>query len=485
MKYLTIVLCLCLQVSMFSQEQIASEALLEEFQILKSAYLNLYPGLYRYQDEEAVLAHFDALEKTLQRDLSLQEAYLEYSKFLAKLQDGHVYANFWNQSNLIDSILFSKPDKIPFTFQLVNDRMIILKDGSEGEKLESGLEVIQINGVGVSSIIDSMLLVVKGDGSNRGQRMFEMQLSGFGKYEAFDIYFPMFFPPKDGIYTIDVRNFKTGNTQSIEVKSLTRTSRVKNIDARYGVQAKSNDDLWKFELLDAQTAYLKMGSFVTWKMDLDWKAFLKDAFAKIKAQNIENLIIDIRGNGGGTTAVYHKVISYLTKEKVSTSPVQALMRYDRVPDDLRPYLSTWSKAFYDRSGKVKDLGNGFYERKGDVEKVIRPASNSFSGEVFLLVDASNSSATFMMSEMIQRYKLATLVGQMTGGNKRGITGGEIFFLTLPHSGIEMDIPLIAGFPLEEVADEGIKPDVEVIRMVEDVVEGRDVELEVIMKLLNQ
>lgn len=56
---------------------------------------------------------------------------------------------------------------------------------------------------------------------------------------------------------------------------------------------------------------------------------------------------------------------------------------------------------------------------------------------------------------------------------KGITGGQMFFLTLPNSKIEMDIPLIATVPLTQQPDEGIMPDVYVRPNVEDVARGVD------------
>ena len=48
-----------------------------------------------------------------------------------------------------------------------------------------------------------------------------------------------------------------------------------------------------------------------------------------------------------------------------------------------------------------------------------------------------------------------LVGQPTGGNQRGITGGAFFFLRLPNSKIEVDVPLIGQYPATEQPDGGL------------------------------
>ena len=61
--------------------------------------------------------------------------------------------------------------------------------------------------------------------------------------------------------------------------------------------------------------------------------------------------------------------------------------------------------------------------------------------------------------MMQREKLATIIGETTGGNRRGINGGCFYFFRLPETGLEVDLPLIGTFPLTRQPDAGIVPDI--------------------------
>lgn len=97
----------------------------------------------------------------------------------------------------------------------------------------------------------------------------------------------------------------------------------------------------------------------------------------------------------------------------------------------------------------------------------------------------NSSATFEFAYQVQRLKLGTLVGRPTGGNLRGINGGAFFFLTLPNSKIEVDVPLIAQFFPQKRPDRGVQPDVVVAPTLASVVEGRDIELAKVFDLIGR
>lgn len=115
--------------------------------------------------------------------------------------------------------------------------------------------------------------------------------------------------------------------------------------------------------------------------------------------------------------------------------------------------------------------------------MITPAGHRYRGQLILLVDAANSSATFQFAHIIQSHHLGTLVGQTTGGSQRGINGGAFFFLRLPHSGIEMDVPLIGTFPPASAADSGITPDIVVKRTVADIRDAKDPELSAALALV--
>jgi acetyl esterase/lipase len=103
--------------------------------------------------------------------------------------------------------------------------------------------------------------------------------------------------------------------------------------------------------------------------------------------------------------------------------------------------------------------------------------------VWVLVGGVNSSATFEFASAVQRHRLGTLVGQPTGGNQRGITGGAFFFMRLPHSGIEVDVPLIGQFPVTQtpLPDAGLTPDVLVPTTAADIAADRDPELAEVLR----
>jgi Peptidase family S41 len=487
--YITIAVTLLFSVtgnpqSIQSAKTLTSTELNKDFEVLKGVLLNYHPGLYRFQDSSTVANLFNNLEQQLKSDLSLSEAYLLFSKFTASLKCGHTFCSFYNQSGSTKDSLFNKKDKVPFTFFLFDKKMFVEKNVSDNEELKQGTEVLEINNVPVAIIIDTLIQYVKGDGNNNLKRLNDLNLSGLGKFEAFDIFYPLLFPPINNSYSLKVKQTDKTSILTINVYPVSRTERFSLIESKYGKQPSSLDDLWDFKILDNETGYLKIGTFVTNKLTIDWKKFLSNAFDELAENNIQNLIMDIRGNEGGDDEVNLVLGKKLAKRQIEFPAFKELLRYENVSDEFRPYLNTWDKSFYNRSGQLIKLENGFYTwRKDRGNSIIKQNSRAFQGNTYLLVDAANSSATFFLTAGLQQNKIATIVGSETGGNLKGTNGGQLFFLSLPNSKIEIDIPLIGYYPLTEQPDKGINPDIEIVLTSSDIFSGKDKVLDKTLELI--
>lgn len=489
--YITIVLLLLLSITGKTQsvqrsKTLTSTELLKDFEVLKGVLLNYHPGLYRFQDSSTVEKLFTILEQQLNRNLSVSEAYLLFSRFTASLKCGHTFCSFYNQSGSTKDSLFNKKDKVPFTFFLFDKKIFVEKNVSDNEELKQGTEVLEINDVPVTFIVDTLIQYVKGDGNNNRKRLNDLNLSGLGKFEAFDIFYPLLFPLINNSYSLKIKQSDKSNISIINVNPVSRTERFGLIESKYGKQPSTLDDLWSFKILNNETGYLKVGTFVTSRLTIDWKKFLNNAFDELAEKNIQNLIIDIRGNEGGDDEVNFVIGKKLAKKQIEFPAFKELLRYENVSDEFRPYLNTWDKSFYNRSGQLIKLENGFYTwRKDKGNSIIKQNSKAFQGNTYLLVDAANSSATFFLTAGLQQNKIATIVGSETGGNLKGTNGGQLFFLWLPNSKIEIDIPLIGYYPLTEQPDKGINPDVEIPLNISDILSNKDRVLEMTLELIKK
>jgi len=211
---------------------------------------------------------------------------------------------------------------------------------------------------------------------------------------------------------------------------------------------------------------------------MDWKKFHSNAFKEFDKAKATKLIIDIRGNERGADEVLAALQKYLLKENCITTNYVMRVRYSIVPSDLKPYLFTWDESVFDFSGRVtKNADNSFsFLSANEKAATYKGSKKAFKSKIYLLVNASNSSATFYMDKLFKECAIGQLAGETTGGSKKGINGWNIFFLKLPHSRIEVDIPIFGQFNDNE-PDEGIRPDIFLPRTIDDLKSEMDGQLE--------
>jgi hypothetical protein len=467
-----------------------------DFVIFKRAYQELHPGLYRYNTPEQMEANFRELEQQLSHDQTLPEAYLAFAAFLNKIKCGHCYPNFYNQPKAIVQELFKNQDRVPFYFRWLDRRMIITRNFSNDARLVPGTEVLALNGVPAKTVLAKLMTVSRADGNNDDKRISNLEVQGANQYEAFDIYYPCFYPVKDRTFSLLVRS-PQGIQQTLPVTALTYEQRIApyktEIDA-----LKSDQPLWEFRSLDTKTAYLRMPTWAVYDSKWDWKGFIDRSFAEMAQKQTKNLIIDLRGNEGGADVGNVLISKFIKQDLRSPQQLQRWVRYQKVPEDLKPYLDTWDFSFLDWGKSVGEFKDGFArmtkfddDAEGDV---IKATAQPFTGKTYVLIDASNSSATFQFAKAVKENKLATLVGQPTGGSQRGINGGAFFFLKLPNSKIETDIPLVGAYPTGvhpsitapvkmSQPDAGMTPDTIIRPRIEDIAQGIDTELTTLQKRL--
>ena len=491
MRHKLLALCLAASTQAHAAAPLPPAALQADLAILQSALEQLHPGLYRYSTKPAMDARFAALRADFAHPQSLQQAFLSLSLFAAGIKCGHTYLNFLNQPAATAAALFDSEPALPVYFRWLGTRMVVTRDFTAQHLLPPGSEILTINATPVATILHTLLPIARADGSNDAKRVAYLGVDGHEKYEAFDVYFPMFFPWHGATLALRARQPGQATVRALNVAPLSHAQRLQARATTPPAGAKP-EPLFTARSLPDGTAYFSMPTWALYDSAWQWRPWLSARLDEAAQRHAPALVLDLRGNEGGDD-VGAAILPHLTTRPIAGTPYARLVRYQHIPPELNPFLSTWDSSFRDWGAQAVPLAQpwrtappvSYFALRDQPAQAtaILPAATPFRGRVFVLIDGSNSSATFQFAKAVQANHLGTLVGEPTGGNQRGINGGAFFFLRLPNSGLELDLPLIGTFPATPQPDAGLLPDVAVVPSVDDIAAGRDVDLAVVARLV--
>lgn len=153
---------------------------------------------------------------------------------------------------------------------------------------------------------------------------------------------------------------------------------------------------------------------------------LKTMFTEIKQKNIQNVAVDLRGNGGGSSMVGNEFIKYLPVDNY----------YDG------PYDWRWGFCEFHSSPKIS---NKQYK------------SLLFGGNVYILTDYDSFSAAKDFAMLIQDNRLGKVVGEPSANAVNGY--GEVTYFYLPNTGLYVQISTKKWYRIDSTnTDEYVMPD---------------------------
>ena len=174
---------------------------------------------------------------------------------------------------------------------------------------------------------------------------------------------------------------------------------------------------------------------------------IDEIFRQIKDRGTADLIIDLRGNGGGTSAMVQYIFPYLYDGK--------FWDFSIVRKKISPELLA---AFESESGPASQMGK-VVTYHGEEERFPKPAT-FFTGRSYLLIDNETFSSATEFATMFRDYKVGKSLGYETGGVP--ICFGDTLPFTLKSSGIRFGVSHKQFFPPKPKPgddEHGMRPDI--------------------------
>ncbi|RDC65455.1 PDZ domain-containing protein [Adhaeribacter pallidiroseus] len=257
-----------------SSNNLLKQQRLEEVTIIRTAFQQLHPGLYRYHTKAQLEQDFEKLARQAMTATDKQY-FILLSQLASNLKCGHTYLNPWNQQSAAKKAIFSET-VFPLLFQVIERKLIVAANLAADKIIQPGDEITAINGITTKRIMDSLLTVSRADGNNTlNKKLNNLNVLppdvDSSAYTLFDVFFPLFFPESFNAATFTVEVIKPNKKRKkATIKALTKKERHATYVARYGALP-AGEKSWQFKFLDSSIAYFKIGNFVTWSWKKDYK----------------------------------------------------------------------------------------------------------------------------------------------------------------------------------------------------------------------
>lgn len=425
--------------------------------LIQKAYRTLHPGYTRYTSQQQFDKAWAEIKQRSdsQGGMTQNQFYLAIQKVLVMIRCDHTKANL--PKNVAD-YRDTKPVYLPFRWDWIEQRAFV-KVPDQDNKLSIFDEILAIDGRSIIDVVNEVIDYIPFDGVTEWSRLSGVSESLEFKGGAVD-HFGALLRDVKPTTRLTVKRADSGKVEMLEMDRIDHEQWRELGDEK----VRNFRDAITFERIGADTAYLRIDTFVNYRTPVKPDSLYRPIFEALRKEGRNKLIVDLRKNGGGSSDASFGLMSYLIDKKLQ---FKTDMRVNTLAfDDLTEHLWTWDKRAINpnRLGFSKNDDGSYSLRSWVTDELdtIKPQKFAFKGKIVALTSHSNSSGSTNLLSVLKSEGRITTIGEKTGGSAEGVTAGVLFTLTLPESNITTRIPFfrytnnVNDFELGM----GLKPDVE-------------------------
>ena len=462
----------------FEQKQLHAD-----YHMLTNILESKHPSLYWYTSKDSMDYYFEYYKNKIQDSMTEQEfTWQVIAPLLNKIHCGHTSVMRSKQS--IKQNKNKKSPSFPLELKVWNDTMAVVGNLNDKDSVfKRGTIIKSINGVSSGEIISKMLDHLSEDGYAHNVNYIRissnfpaMHSYVFGLSKEYLISYvdtfgnllstvlPLYVPRKDTTKKI-TKPDSTVNTKKIVYP------KIKKITKYRSLQIDSS----------GQFAIMRLNTFSNGRL----RSFFRKSFRTIRKDQIPNLILDIRTNGGGnvsTSTLFTKYFSD-TKFKVADSVFSKT-------NNVKPYSTYFNGKWLNNLGfafVAKKKSDGQYHLTRYERKYFKPkVKNHFSGHAYVLINGPTFSASCLFVNAIKGQQHISIVGEETGGGWYGNNGIFIPEVKLPNTHIRVNMPLFRVVQYQhenQNKGKGIWPDIYIPTSYDALKKGYDMKMKVVKAMI--
>ncbi|MET0636327.1 MAG: S41 family peptidase [Chitinophagaceae bacterium] len=465
----------------------APEVLQKDYAIYRQILEEAHPGLYWYTSKDSMDHYFDWGSEQLHDSLDEQSFRKVLMYVTSRIDCGHTSIRYSARyEHYLDTVKLTR--LFPLSLKIWDNNAVVAQNLNRRDSLLTrGTIIRSINGTPITTIVDSLFKFIPTDGYNITHKY--QALSNRGYFGS--LYSTVYgFRRQYEIGYLD----SLGNRKNVVITPyypaadtagralLAARPRIPKPSARERKTRQLNAvRLLKIDTV-SQVAMMDLNSF---SRGYGLRGFFRRSFRALKKNNIRYLIIDVRGNGGGSVTNSTILTKYLADHRFKIGDsLYAVARRKKYGRYIRHDLTNRIFMTFFTSRKRDGLYHfSYFERH-----TFKPhRKNHFDGRVFVITGGNSFSATTLFASAIRNQQNVTLVGEETGGAAYGNNAWLIPDVRLPGTGVGFRLPLFRLVINKDLPKDGrgVQPQVFSGPTPEDVKKGRDYKLDEVLQLIKK
>ncbi|WP_300602102.1 S41 family peptidase [Niabella sp.] len=462
------------------QKKFSPQQLQSDYRLFRNILEERHPSLYWYTTKPAMDRAFEDGALQLKDSLTEPEFRKVLTKVAAQIRCGHTSVRASKKyTKYLDTL--KRKNVFPLYIKTWNDTVVVAYNIFKNDSsLVRGALIDSIGGLPVKTVLDSLRSYLPADGGNRIAQ--DQRLSTGTYFGA--LYTWVYGWPKDlSLYFRDstgvpgkrlIRPYKppvdTSHKHGAVSKRKQREPRGKRLQEERSLVIDSS----------GRFAIMELNSF---SEKLKLRSFFRRSFRKLHRQKIENLVVDLRSNGGGRISNSNLFMKYLSNRpfKLADSLYartrrSAYSKYIRNDQALK-----WFMRFATHKRADGQFHFTWYENH-----YFRPRKkNHYEGSVYLLSGGNSFSATSLVMGGLREQQNIMVLGEPTGGGAYGNSALLIPDVTLPVTKIRFRLPLFRLVTDRRIPKDGqgVQPEIFVLPTIKDIRQGRDYKMERVKDLI--
>ncbi len=440
------------------------ERLHGDIEQLRSALHEAHPDPYRYHTKAELDAIIDHVRDAINAPMNVLEFSEALQPIFRAVGDAHCRAD-WSVE--MTSMLMTKAPLIPIQIRILPDGVFVEDELKGFRSIPVGSRIVSINDKPIEDVVQRLVDAVITDGANRtyAERLVERE-----------------FPQRYHTYIEEASSFKVGyRTPSKEAGEQTVFAMTGTDIARTRKPLGSSllpwGSTWDPE---SGVVWINMRTLDADSLGLASQRpdrFLQAILVEAQKNKARTLVFDVRGAGGRELAMAELVFSAIAK-----TPFKVLDdMYVRsiAPPQQRPSLVIPEEHYASANSRFLRSSQGGTYRLPETDSRLEehePMQRAFQGKVYVVCDGYTRDAAAAFVMMARRTRRARVVGEETGSNAFGFTGGPEWLITGRSSGLRFHIPLMKYVPAgrgEGPVDRGEQPNHQAYQTPGSLANGRD------------